>query len=587
VDKAIRKYQLSCIYILLSLVTIVSFEQVRNFDFINFDDQVYVTHNQYVRTGLTRDSIIWAFTDSGRIFWHPLTWLSHMLDCQLFGLNAGRHHVVNLLLHLANTLLLFNVLMQMTKAPWRSFFVAGAFALHPMHVESVAWVAERKDVLSTLFWMLTMIAYLRYAKRPVISRYLLTLILFILGLMAKPILVTLPFVLLLLDYWPLERMRITKRRENIGLDDTNTNNTVQKPIGYLLLEKVPFLMFSAVFSIITFTDKGKFGALSVVENLSLSKQIGNAIVSYVVYIDKMIWPSRLAILYLHPGNTLSMVKFILSGALLLLISFSVYIARKRKYLTVGWLWYLGVFVPVIGFVQTGGQAWADRYSYIPFIGLFIIVAWGANELFAKWRYRKITSAVLAGAILLACAICTRFQVRYWRNNTTVFEHAIKVTENNYVAYCTLAELLLQEGKIQQAIEYFTEALRAKPDFIGALNNLGYALAKQGKYYEAERYYRQALQIKPDFVEAHSNLAHALAHQGKFDEAILHWTEMIRLDPNNPTTHTNIAVVLTRQGKFDEAIKHLTEALRIDPNNIKAKEDLRLALSAQDNSESEL
>jgi Flp pilus assembly protein TadD len=582
-----KKYQLSCIYILLSLIIIVSFEQVRNFDFINFDDQVYVTNNQYVRVGLTRDSIIWAFTDSGRIFWHPLTWLSHMLDYQLFGLNAGRHHIVNLLLHLANTLLLFNVLTQMTKAPWRSFFVAGAFALHPMHVESVAWVAERKDVLSVLFWMLTMIAYLRYARRPVITRYLLALILFILGLMAKPMLVTLPFVLLLLDYWPLERMRITKYHENIGLDDANTNNIVHKPIGYLLLEKVPFLILSAVFSIITFMDKSTFGELSVVENLSLSSRIGNAVVSYVVYMEKMIWPSRLAVLYLHPGNSLSIIKVVLSALLLLLISFFIYIARKRKYLTVGWLWYLGVFVPVIGFVQMGGQARADRYSYIPLIGLFVIIAWGTNELFAKWRFHKVASGVLIGIILLACAVCTRLQVRHWRNNTTLFEHAIKVTENNYVAYSTLAELLLQEGKTQQAIEYFTEALRAKPDFIGALNNLGYALAKQGKYSEAEGYYRRALQIKPDFIEAHSNFAHALAHQGKFDEAILHWTEMIRLDPGNPATHTNIAMILTRQGKFDEAIKHLTEALRIDPNNIKARENLRLALSAQGNSESQL
>jgi Flp pilus assembly protein TadD len=472
----------------------------------------------------------------------------------------------------------------MTKAPWRSFFVAGAFALHPLHVESVAWVAERKDVLSTLFWMLTMTAYLRYVKRPVISRYLLTLMLFILGLMAKPMLVTLPFVLLLLDYWPLERMRTAKQQENISSDYADTHNIEQKPIGYLLLEKVPFLIFSVAFSIITFIDKNKYGVLSMIENLSPSKQIGNAIVSYVVYIYKMIWPSRLAILYLHQGNSLSTIKVALSGALLLLISLFVYIARKRKYLTVGWLWYLGVLVPVIGFIQTGGQAWADRYSYIPLIGLFIIVAWGANELLVKLRYCKIASVALTCAILLTCAICTRIQVQYWRNNTTIFERAIKVTKNNYVAYCSLAELFLQEGKTQKAIEYFTEALRAKPDFIGALNNLGYALAQQGKFAEAEVYYNRALQIKPDFIEARNNLAQALAHQGKFDEAIMHWTEMIKFAPRNPAAHTNIAMVLTRQGKLDEAIKHLNEALRIDPNNIKAREDLKLALSTKGRSE---
>jgi len=579
-NKASNKYRSLCIYLLLTLATITTFEQVRNYEFINLDDPMYVTNNEYVRAGLSRDSVIWAFTKSHFIMWHPLTWLSHMVDCQLFGLNAGWHHLDNLLLHITNTLLLFYILMRMTNALWRSFFVAAAFALHPMHVESVAWVTERKDVLSTLFWMLTIVAYLGYIKRPVISRHLLMLMLFILGLMAKPMLVTLPFVLLLLDYWPLERMQLKKGEDKISLKSPNAINIIrQKPIRHLVIEKWLLLLFSAIFSVITFLHQRSSGALDVIENLSLHEQIGNAIVSYVIYIGKMIWPSRLAILYLHPGSSLSMVQVLICGVLLLLISvYFIYIARKWKYLTVGWLWYLGTLVPVIGLVQTGGHARADRFSYIPFTGLFIIIAWGAADLLAKWRYRKIALGIVTVVILLALAICTRFQLRHWRNNTTIFEHAIEVTENNYVAYCSLAEPLLQKGELEEAIRYFTEALRAKPDFIGALNNLGYALNKQGKYDEAEKYLRKALQIKPDFVEAHSNLAHALAHQDKLDEAIQHWIEMTRLDPNNSTTHTNLGVVLTKQGKFDEAIKHFTEALKINPDNSKAQEGLRAALS---------
>jgi tetratricopeptide (TPR) repeat protein len=585
-NKSQDKYRSLCIYLLLVLTTFLAFEQLRGYDFILLDDPVYVTCNPYVQAGLSPESLVWAFTRSQSLNWHPLTWLSHMLDLELFGLNAGRHHLINLLLHILNAVLLLNILARMTGSFWRSVFVAAAFAMHPMHVESVAWITERKDVLSTLFWLLTMGAYLRYVRGQAKGWYLLTLLLFILGLMSKPMLVTLPFVLLLLDYWPLRRIQSGRQVPTTETKCDNADNLIPtRPLLHLVAEKVPFLLLSVIFSVITFLDHLDSGALGAIENLTAVGQVGNVLVSYVAYIGKMIWPRRLAILYLHPGDSLSASAIVLSGLLLVLISLCfLYIGRKYKYLTVGWLWYLGTLVPVIGLVQAGGQAMADRYSYMPFTGLFIIIAWGANDLLANVRYRVFILASLMILSLSALAITTRFQVRHWRNNTTVFQHAIEVTNNNYVAYCALAEPLLREGKLQEAIEYFTEALRAKPDYTEALNNLGYALAQQGKYQQAEEYYRKALKIKPDLIEVHRNLAQASFYQGKLDEAVQHWLELTRLEPKNAVTHINLGVILATQGKIEKAIKHLNQALKIEPDNTVAQTALQQALSQRDNPE---
>jgi tetratricopeptide (TPR) repeat protein len=585
-NKSQGKYYSFCIYLLLVLTTFLAFEQLRGYDFINFDDPVYVTCNPYVLAGLSQKSHVWAFTRSQSLNWHPLTWLSHMLDLELFGLNAGRHHLVNLLLHTLNAMLLLNILARMTGSFWRSVFVAAAFALHPMHVESVAWITERKDVLSTLFCLLTISAYLRYIRGQAKGWYLLTLLLFILGLMSKPMIVTLPFVLLLLDYWPLQRIRSGRRVPTTETKCDNADNLIQtRPLLHIVVEKVPFLLLSVIFSVITFLDHLDSGALGTVENLTAFGQFGNVLVSYATYIGKMIWPRRLAILYLHPADSLSVPAVILSGLLLVLISLCfLYIGRKYKYLTVGWLWYLGTLVPVIGLVQAGGQAMADRYSYMPFTGLFIIIAWGINDLLANMRHREFILAFLMILSLSALAITTRFQVRHWRSNKTVFKHAIEVTNNNYVAYCALGEPLLREGKPQEAAEYFTEALRAKPDYSEALNNLGYALAKQGKYQQAEGYYHKALKIEPDLIEAHNNLAQASFYQGKLDKAVQHWLEAARLEPNNAATHINLGVVLATQGKIEKAIKHLNQALKIEPDNKWAHMVLQQVLLQRDDTE---
>jgi hypothetical protein len=405
--KTSDKYWSLCIYLTLALATLAVFWQVLGHDFVNYDDPDYVYRNPNVQSGITLSSIKWAFTTGHAANWHPLTWLSHMLDWQLFGDNPGWHHLTNLFLHIANTLLLFAVLKRMTNALWRSAFVAAAFALHPLHVESVAWVAERKDVLSTLFWMLTIAAYLRYLERPGTGRYLLTLLIFALGLMAKPMLVTLPFVLLLLDYWPLGRFQFGQIVKSVGQQSRKSLNAFShwKLSRHLLLEKVPLFALSAISSIVTFLVQRTAGAVTSVETLPLKLRIANTFVSYLTYIQKMVWPSRLAMFYPYPDKTDLIWQTVVFALLLLIISLGViWLMRRRRYLLTGWLWYLGTLVPVIGLVQVGDQALADRYTYVPLTGLFIIIAWGVPDLIAKWRFRKHALAASAIAVLLAWSI---------------------------------------------------------------------------------------------------------------------------------------------------------------------------------------
>ena len=612
-DKTSNKHLVVLIYVALALTTIAVFWQVRNYDFVNYDDLDYITENQHVQAGLARDSIIWAFTTGHASNWHPLTWLSHMLDCQLFGTNAGWHHLTNLLLHIANTLLLFAVLKQMTAALWRSAFVAAAFALHPLHVESVAWISERKDVLSTLFWMLTMAAYLRYVKRPGVSWYLLALLFFALGLMAKPMLITLPFVLLLLDYWPLHRFQLGKTVKNGGRRKRKSVNTrSQWRVSYRLIrEKVPFFILSAISSVVTFLVQQSGGAVAEISVFPLNIRITNAFISYLTYIEKMFWPSRLAMFYPHPGYKSSMWYALLAALLLLGISIWVIrLARKRRYLAVGWLWYLGTLIPVIGLVQVGEQALADRYTYIPLTGLFIIIAWGLGDLLAKWRYRKTVLGVSAMGVLLTLSICTNLQQRYWRNSTTLSEHALEVTDGNHVAHLCLADPLYKQGRLDDAVKHYTEALRVlynyprahigmarvlfaqgkldgaikhynealqiQPDSVEVLKNLGNAFYQQGKLKEAVREYQQVLQMLPDNPDAHNDLGVAIARQGKLNEAITHFTEALRIKPDFADAHSNLGHALANQGKLDEAVTHLEEAVQLDPNSSSAHYQLARA-----------
>jgi len=439
----------------LGLVTFAVFYQVHSFKFITYDDPYYVYKNPDIQSGISLKTIKWAFTAGYSANWHPLTWFSHMLDWQLFGNNAGGHHLINLAFHIANTLLLFIVLKQMTSALWQSAFVAALFALHPLHVESVAWVSERKDVLSTFFWILTMWAYLRYVRQPKISSYLLIVIFFSLGLMSKPMLVTLPFVLLLLDYWPLERFG-------------------RRTVFYLVQEKIPFFVLSAALSAVTFLVQRGGKAMIAFTSLPLKYRILNSFLSCIEYIEKMFWPSKLAVFYPHIGRNISVLYSIISAGLLLAATVLVIrFAKNHRYLLTGWFWYLGTLVPVIGIVQVGTQGMADRYTYITLTGLFIIIAWGLPELFERWRYKKIVLVSLTILIISALSICTYNQLRYWRNTLTLFQHTIDVTKDNFLAMNELAWFLAVDPQITAHNSYKATQLAKEACKIINYNNPGY------------------------------------------------------------------------------------------------------------------
>ncbi|MCJ7778701.1 MAG: tetratricopeptide repeat protein, partial [Sedimentisphaerales bacterium] len=547
----------------LTLATVAVFYQVCTHDFVNCDDPGYIYNNPNIQAGITLKAIEWAFTTGYACFWHPLTWLSHMLDWQLFGSNPAGHHLTNLIFHIANTLLLFVVLKQMTGAMWQSAFVAALFALHPLHVESVAWVAERKDVLSIFFWLLTMWAYVRFANHPKITSYLMVVVLFALGLMAKPMLVTLPFVLLLLDYWPLERFNavISPKRKKVSK---------KYSLAYLFIEKIPLFAMVLASCIVALIAQKKGGAIHTGENYTFLIRLANASISYLQYIIKMIWPTRLAFFYPHPGQNVSILYAAISGIFLLTITTSILrFAKERRYLVTGWLWYLGTLVPVIGFVQVGEHAMADRYSYITLTGLFIIIAWGLPDLLAKWRYKKIVLTLSALLIILAMTICTHLQLRYWRNSLTLFQRALDVTKDNYMAHFCIAKPLRKQGRLDEAIYHYSEVIRLRPDHFDAQITLAYALRDTGRLDEAIREYRKCLQMEPNDPNALNGLGVTLGQQGKLDQAVKCFTEALRIKPDSAEAHTNLGFVLTLQGSLDEAAVHLGEALRLDTNSEKA------------------
>ncbi len=542
--------------------------QVMNFDFVDFDDHKYVPENSMVQQGLTRESICWAFTSKHASNWFPLTWLSLMLDRQLFGPGAGAFHRTNLLLHITNTLLLFFVLNSCTKTRWPGFFVASAFALHPLHVESVAWITERKDVLSTLFWMLTMLTYVRYCRcrRTKLVWYGLALAAMGLGLTAKPMLVTLPCVLLLLDYWPLGRIKFAfADGENHAEPCCCAHISERKSLTFLVLEKIPFFILSAASSVVTLIVQANTRAPIML--LSLKARIANALVSYVSYIGKMFWPRNLAAFYPHPGSTLPMRQIIIAIIILVGISSVVVLfgARKR-YLVTGWLWYLGTLLPVIGLVQVGTQAMADRYTYVPLIGLFIIIAWSVYDVVVR---RKRCGIILAGMALVLCVtwmICTFRQVGYWRNSTSLFERALKVTSKNYVAHTGLGVAFAQAGDIEKAVHHSNAALQIKPDHIDARFNLGKALAQQGKVSEAVEHYTKVLSLNPGHANAYNELALLLAQQGKLDQAVALYRRGLESNPEDVPLHSNLGVVLIQQGKFDEAVREFQLVLQLRPDS---------------------
>ncbi len=570
----------ACIWLILITAVLLVYWQVGDHEFINYDDNAYITDNAQVQKGLTSKGIIWAFTTSHTGNWHPLTWISHMLDCELYGLNPEGHHLTNVLFHMANAILLFVVLRWMTGAIWRSGLVAALFALHPLHVESVAWAAERKDVLSTFFWMLTMVAYVHYVNRPGGKRYLLVLITFSLGLMAKPMLVTLPFVLLLLDYWPLNRFN--PRAVPGSVEDQplgfRSSGDDKSPILKAVMEKTPLFLMSLFSCVVTVMAQQEAGAISTLEIVPFKLRIANGLVSVVAYMGKMIWPQDLAVFYPHPVSDLQIWKPVVAGLFLLILStVALWVAQRCRYVLVGWLWYLGTLVPVIGLVQVGEQAMADRYTYVPLIGLFIVVVWGFADLVKGWRSRRWVVSVSAAVMVLALMAGSWLQVTHWKNSVRLFKHALDATSNNYVAHYTLGNALALQGNLTGSVSHYNKALQIHPNFAEAHNNLGNALALQGNLTGAISHYNKALQINPDHAEAHRNLAVGLDRQGRHQEAIQHYAEVLRISPHDAQSHNNLGVALAEQGRLKEAVAHFTEALRIDPNFKEAQRNLDLSL----------
>ncbi len=550
--------------LILIALTLALYGPVANHGFINFDDDQYVTGNFHVKAGLTWSGIVWAFQSGYADNWHPLTWISHMLDCQLYGLNPAGHHLTNLLLHVANTVLLFLFLSQTTGTTWRSGFVAALFACHPLHVESVAWVAERKDVLSTFFWLLTLLAYAHYAKKPGAKTYLLTLSLFALGLMCKPMVVTLPFVLLLLDFWPLNRFSPNAPR-------------LAKSIGNLVFEKTPFLVLSLASSTVTFLVQRAGGAVSSLDSVPLSFRLANTTMSYLRYLFKTFVPVDLAVFYPPPTHwPLGLV--IASGLFLLACSvLFVWFARRHPYLLVGWFWYLGTLIPVIGLVQVGRQAMADRYMYIPGIGLFIAIVWGVNALWCGGWQRKWLAPAVGILALAGCLMATWIQLKYWQNNMTLFFHARAVTANNYVADCHLGEAFEETGQFGKAVALLQEASRINPNYARGESELGAALASQGKLPEAIVHFQKAVRLRPKDAVLHYNLGTALLNRGQPDEAAAQFSTALQLNPDFAEAHRNLAMVLLKQGKTAEALAHFSKAVKLNPDDAEAHFDYGLVL----------
>jgi protein O-mannosyl-transferase len=554
--RAISKPVFICL--LLAAATLAVFWPVTGCDFVNYDDPDYFFSNVHVRAGLTWNGVAWAFRTVHASNWHPLTWLSLMLDAELFGKGPAGPHFTNLLFHAANTVLLFLLLRKLTAAVWRSAFVAALFALHPLHVESVAWISERKDVLSAFFALLALLSYARFVEESKVQSpkskvfYVLALFAFACGLMAKPMLVTLPFVMLLLDWWPLQRI------SNPGFQIANLRR--------LLLEKIPFFVLSVISCVVTFIVQKKSGAVATLTGFSMPSRIENTFVSYARYLGKALWPDPLAVPYPIPDHwKLSLIIY--SVALMAgLSAIAILFARKFPFAFTGWFWFVGTLVPVVGVVQVGNQSMADRYTYLPLIGLFIIVAWGAGEWRANWRVPRPVFVFFAATILVACAARSRIQTTYWQNSETLFTHALAVTEDNYVACNNLGTWFSNHGQVAAAMDCYRQSLQIKADNPDVLYDLGNAFSKIGEWDAAIDNYRRALEVTPDQADILDNLGFALAAKKQFPEAVANFEAALKLDPDFPDAHNNLATVLFMEHRFDEAAQHYREAIRLTPDN---------------------
>jgi protein O-mannosyl-transferase len=596
------------ISLFLILATAIAFGQVGNHGFVDYDDNEYVAENRHIRDGITVEGLRWAFTTGHASNWHPLTWISHMLDVQFFGLRAHFHHLTNLLIHIANVLLVFLVFRRMTKALWQSAFVAALFALHPLHVESVAWIAERKDVLSTFFGMLTLAAYGYYAEKPRLKSYLAVLAFFALGLTAKPMLVTLPFVLLLLDYWPLERfgknestqaVQITakgpapsfRKKGKPGKQPPKITVEMDKPAGHrfqwaliypLVLEKIPLFILAALSCAATYIAQKSGGTVAPFEVFTPGMRISNAFVSYLIYMGKTIWPNNLAVYYPHPGLRPS--GQVLGAILFLaLVSFAVVVKAKRyPYLLVGWLWFTGTLVPVIGFVQVGGQALADRYTYIPSIGLFIMAAWGIPEIFKRRRYGKELLAVSSVLCLLCFLILTWIQTGYWRDSITLFDHALNVTENNAPMHNNRGNVLHSVGNYTGAIGDFNRAIEINPSFAAAYNGRGLAYHRMGNNMRSIEDFDRALEINPRYAGAYNSRGLAYYSMRSYSRSIEDFDKAIRIDKELAPAYNNRGNARDCLGDRNGAVEDFNRAIEINPEYADAYNNRGIAYEGMGN-----
>ncbi len=579
----------------LAVAALAVFWGARQCGFVNFDDPLYVTSNDAIQHGFTARSVRWAFQTGEGYNWHPLTWFSHIADVDLYGMNPAGHHLTSVFLHAINGALLFLILRRMTGATWRSAFVAALFALHPLRVESVVWVSERKDVLSTLFWMLTVWAYVRYADPPSprLRRkgifYGLSLLFFALGLMSKPMLVTLPFILLLLDYWPLGRL--------------------QRSVTPLITEKIPYFMLAAASSVVTFLFESRVGGLAPLEEESIGARLANAVVSYARYLGKIFWPARLSPLYPRPAYWPWWEVAAAAALLAVITAWVIRRARAQPYLAVGWFWFLLMLAPVIGLVQVGIQSMADRYSYMASVGVFIMLAWGACDRMGRQRW--ILGAVAAMAIG-ACAVLTPRQLSYWRSSETLFLHAIEVTDNNYLAFNNLGADLINRGEKERAMLYLHKALDIDPDYADAHRNLALALALLGQYQQASKEYLTALSLNPRLTDAHNglcriyltqknfngalqealaavqispaaaepllNAAKALAGLGRKEEAVRYFEACLDLRPDLADTHNEYGIMLAADGDLEPALRQFQAAVLLAPNDAQVHSNLGAALA---------
>ena len=524
-------------------VTFAVFGQTLGHDFVNYDDRIYILENEHVQAGLNWHSVLWAFTHVHSQNWHPLTTMSHMLDCQLFGLKPGAHHFVNVFFHSVAVVLLFAFLQSATGSLWRSAFVAAVFAIHPLHVESVAWISERKDVLSGVFFMTTLLVYFHYTRKPNVGRYVTMSILFTCGLLTKPMLVTLPIILLLLDYWPLKRFE-------------------QMSAGQLALEKIPLFILSAGSAIATLI--AQHTGIVGTKVLPLSWRVGNALSVYLIYIWQMLWPANLATIYPHPG-WLPFWQIGSVAALLILVTAVAFILRKRgPYLMTGWLWYVIMLLPVIGLIQVGSQAHADRYTYLPQIGLYIAVTWGIVDLSRSFPYRREILSIVAPLIIVVLGWRSWIQTSYWHDTERLWNRTLAVTKQNELAHLAMGEFLLKCNRLDEAITQFQIILANHPSEPDVNFQLGFALMEKGKSDLAIRHFERTLKIQPDNSEAETNLGNALLQSNRFEEAVAHYRNLVRRQPASARAHYNLAVGLHRLGQLPEAISHYKEALQIDP-----------------------